>query len=145
MFSLPMWIVWLVLCGLFFLIEIFTISFLMFWPGVAAFVSFILACLNVSTSIQITVFCILSILLILLTKPLTNKFFKTKETTTNANSVIGKQGIVLKVIDNLNYKGQVKVAGEIWSAVSSKDEIIPVDSKIEVEAIDGVKVKVKKI
>ncbi|MEG1705669.1 MAG: NfeD family protein [Clostridia bacterium] len=145
MFTLPMWITWLILCGIFFLIEIFTVTFLMFWPGVAAFVAFILAILNVPTSIQITVFALLSIILIIFTKPLTNKLFKTKETTTNAKSVIGKQGIVLKVIDNLNCKGQVKVAGEIWSAFSSNDEIIPIDSIIEVEAIDGVKVKVKKV
>lgn len=145
MFSLPMWITWLILCGLFFLIEIFTITFLMFWPGVAAFVAFILATLNVSTQIQITVFAILSIILILLTKPLTAKLFKTSETPTNARSIIGKRGVVLKTIDNLNCKGQVKVAGEIWSAISSTDEIIPVDTNVEIESIDGVKIKVKKI
>jgi membrane protein implicated in regulation of membrane protease activity len=140
-----MWITWLILCGFFFLIEIFTIAFLMFWPGVAAFVAFILAILNVPTQIQITVFAILSILLILLTKPLTNKLFKTKDTPTNARSIIGKNGIVLKTIDNLNCKGQVKVAGEIWSAASSTDEIIPVDTSVVVESIDGVKIKVKKV
>lgn len=145
MFSLPMWITWLILCGFFFLIEIFTITFFMFWPGVAAFIAFILAVLNVPTQIQITVFAMLSIILILLTKPLTSKLFKTKETPTNARSIIGKRGIVLKAIDNLNCKGQVKVAGEIWSAISSTDEIIPVDGNVEVEAIDGVKVKVRKI
>lgn len=145
MFSLPMWITWLILCGFFFLIEIFTITFLMFWPGVAAFIAFILAILNVPTQIQITIFALLSIILILLTKPLTSKLFKTKDTTTNARSVIGKRGVVLKSIDNLNCKGQVKVAGEIWSATSTTDEIIPVDANIEVESIYGVKVKVKKI
>ena len=145
MFSLPMWITWLILCGFFFLIEIFTISFLMFWPGVAAFVAFILAILEVPTNIQVTVFAILSIVLILLTKPLTSKLFKTKDHITNVRSIIGKRGVVLKTIDNLNCKGQVKVSGEIWSAISSTDEIITVDTKIEIEAIDGVKVKVKKI
>lgn len=145
MFSLPMWIIWLILCGFFFIVEIFTISFLLFWPGVAAFFAFILATLNVSTQTQITTFSILSIILILLMKPITNKVFKTTETTTNARTVIGKSGVVLKTIDNLNCKGQVKVAGEIWSAISSTDEIIPMNSIIEVEEIDGVKVKVKKI
>lgn len=145
MFSLPMWITWLILCGFFLLIEIFTMTFLMLWPGIAAFIAFILATLNASTQTQITVFALLSIILIILTKPLTNKFFKTKETTTNARTIIGKCGVVLKSIDNLNCKGQVKVAGEIWSAISSTDEIIPVDANIEVEAIDGVKLKVKKI
>jgi len=145
MFSLPMWITWLILCGFFFLVEIFTISFLMFWPGVAAFVAFILAILNVPTHIQITVFAILSIILILLTKPLTNKLFKTKDTLTNVRSIIGKRGVVLKTIDNLNCKGQVKVAGEIWSAISTTDDIITIDTNVEIEAIDGVKVKVRKI
>lgn len=145
MFSLPMWLIWLLLCGFFFLIEIFTISFMMFWPGVSAFVAFILATLGVPVPIQVTVFCILSILLIIFTKPLTEKLFKTKDTVTNAKTVVKKRGVVLKSIDNLNCKGQVKVAGEIWSAISENDEIIPVDANIEVIAIDGVKLRVKKV
>ena len=36
-----MWVVWLILCGVFLLIEIFTVSFLMFWPGIGAFLAFI--------------------------------------------------------------------------------------------------------
>lgn len=144
MFSLPMWITWLILCGFFLIIEIFTITFFMFWPGVSAFIAFILAISGVPTEVQITVFSILSIILMLLTKPLTDKLFKTKETPTNAKSIIGKQGIVLKAIDNLNCKGQVKVAGEVWTAISSTNEIIPVDANIEVEEIDGVKLKVKR-
>jgi membrane protein implicated in regulation of membrane protease activity len=145
MFSLPIWAIWLILCGLFLLIETFTISFLMFWPGLAAFVAFILAILNFNLNIQIAVFSILSIVLIFSTKPLIKRFLKENHTITNAKTVIGKQGIVLKEIDNLYSKGQVKISGEVWSASSETDDIIPIDSTVEVTAIDGVKVRVKKV
>ncbi len=142
---MPMWSIWLILSGFFFILEIFTISFLLFWPGIAAFIAFILAILGFSVTVQITVFAVLSIILIIFTKPLLAKFVKTTTTPTNIDSVIGKRGVVLKAIDNINCKGQVKVAGEVWSATHETDEIIPVDTKVEVVSTSGVKVKVKKV
>ena len=60
---------------------------------------------------------------------------------TNAYSIIGKIGIVTKEINPNLGIGQVKIAGEVWSAKS--DEIIPVGKEIEVIEINGVKAVVK--
>ena len=38
---LPMWALWLIASGVFFLGEIFTVSFLLFWPGIGAFLAFL--------------------------------------------------------------------------------------------------------
>ncbi|MCI8352365.1 MAG: NfeD family protein [Clostridia bacterium] len=62
---------------------------------------------------------------------------------TNAYSVIGKTGIVTKEINSNLGIGQVKIAGEVWSAKA--DEIIPVGEEIEVLEINGVKAVVKPI
>jgi membrane protein implicated in regulation of membrane protease activity len=72
------------------------------------------------------------------------KFTKNEKTVpTNFFSLAGKQGIVTKKIDCNNSTGQVKVKGELWSAIS--DEDIEKDAKVKVLSIDGVKLKVEKI
>lgn len=139
-----MWVVWLILCGVFLLIEIFTVSFLMFWPGIGAFLAFITSLITDNEVIQIAVFVISTTLMIIFMKPLVKKFFKNNDNTKmNNSSLIGKTGIVVKDIDTINSIGQVKVNGELWSAFT-EDENIKSGSTVSVLAIEGVKLKVKK-
>ena len=140
-----MWVVWLILCGVFLLIEIFTVSFLMFWPGIGAFLAFITSLITDNEVTQIAVFVISTTLMIIFMKPLVKKFFKNNDNTKmNNSSLIGKTGIVVKDIDTINSIGQVKVNGELWSAFT-EDENIKSGSTVSVLAIEGVKLKVKKI
>ena len=99
-----------------------------------------------SILIQSIVFVISSTLLLIFTRPLVNKFIKVpKEIKTNAYSIIGKKGIVISKINNIEGNGQVKIDGEIWSAKSLTDEDIPENSDVEIVEIDGVKAVVKKV
>ncbi len=147
MFGLPIWIIWLILCGLFLIIEIFNISFLFIWPGIGSFLAFICSILGFSVEIQIAVFSISTILMIIFMKPIVKKLFKNKDDTKMNNmSIIGKTGVVISDINNITNFGQVKVCGEIWSAISYDDnEQISVGSKIIVKDIQGVKLKVQKV
>ena len=117
---LPMWAIWLIASGIFFLGEIFTISFLLFWPGVGAFLAFLTSLIvPENLLVQIVVFVASTILMIIFTKPLINKLFKNKDNTSMNNSaVLGKKGIVIKKMDKDNPVGQVKVNGELWSAIN---------------------------
>lgn len=93
--------------------------------------------------IQTTVFLITSTALLFLTKPFVKRFSNKDSIKTNAYSIIGKTGIVVKNIDPKKGCGQVKIGTEIWSAKTVNDEEIPYGSEIEVVEIDGVKVVVK--
>ena len=64
---------------------------------------------------------------------------------TNAYSIIGKKGIVISKINNIEGNGQVKIDGDVWSAKSVDDTDIPKDTEIEIVEIDGVKAVVKKV
>lgn len=142
---IPIWAIWLILSGVFLLLEIFTVSFLMFWPGIGALLAFITSLITPNIGIQVGVFTISTIILIVFTKPLTKKFFKTKDTSMNNNAIIGKKGTVIKSIKNSESKGQVKVDGELWSAIIAENEKpLKEGDSIIVEKIDGVKLKVKK-
>ena len=139
-----MWPFWLIIAGLCLVIEIYTVGFFIFWFGIGALLALLVSFITNNLFIQIAVFLISSSLLVILTKPLMKKFIKNEKTVpTNFFSLSGKKGIVTEKIDSVNSTGQVKVKGELWSAIS--DEDIEKDSKIKVLNVDGVKLKVKKI
>ena len=142
---LPMWAFWLIIASICFLVEIFTVTFMMFWPGLSAIIVMVLALVNIPTTAQVIIFAVLSIILLIFTKPLTKKLFKSSTVETNVNSIIGKKGIVQVDINNYDSTGKVKVEGELWTAITDDSEIIKAGEQITVLSIDGVKLKVKKI
>ena len=145
MFGLPLWAIWLILCGIFLLIEIFNISFLLIWPGIGSFFAFIASILGASIEIQIAVFAITTTIMIIFMKPLVKKLFKNKDDTKmNNNAMIGKKGIVIKEINPLEETGQVKVAGELWSAITLDNTKIQINEIVKVTKVEGVKLVVTK-
>lgn len=134
-----MWYIWLIAAGIFFIIEIATVGFLIFWLGIGALLAMCTSFFIEDIFIQTLVFVVSSIILIFLTKPLISKYVdKDKPVSTNAYSVLGKKGIVIIPIDNLSGTGQVKVDGEVWSAKSTGSDI-PAGTEVEIQKIDGVK------
>ena len=73
-------------------------------------------------------------------KPLLKKCFRVKPVATNADTVIGLEGVVSESINNLEARGQVKVRGQVWSARSA-DEAVTFDEGdiVRVLRIEGVK------
>lgn len=140
-----MWQFWLIACGFFFVGEIFTIGFLLFWFGVGAIFAMITSLFTSNIIVQTIIFLVTSTLLIFFTKPLVNKFTKKDNVLTNVYSVIGKKAIVTEEINNISSKGQIKISGEIWSALSINTDTIPVDTKVKVVEIKGVKAVVTPI
>lgn len=138
-----MWYIWLIAAGIFFIVEIATTGFLIFWLGIGALFAMCVSFITDVLFIQTLVFVITSILFIFLTKPLLSKYVdKDKAVPTNAYSVLGKKGIVTVPINSLDGTGQVKVDGEIWSAKSSNNVDIPINTEVEILKIDGVKLVV---
>ena len=140
-----MWQIWLLLAGLFFIGEMITVGFLIFWLGIGALLAMIVSFFTTNIIIQTAVFVISSIILILATKPFVKRFVDVKKTNTNVFSIIGKKALVIKKIDPINAKGQIKVNSEIWSAESENGEKIEEGSEVEIIRINGVKAIVKKV
>lgn len=138
-----MWQIWLIASGVFFILEIFTIGFLVFWLGVAALLAMLISFLTDSIIIQTTVFVVSSALLIFATRPLVNKITKKDTVPTNVYSIVGKKGIVIEDIDWATGKGQIKSEGEVWSAKTREQINISKGTEVEIESIDGVKVFVR--
>lgn len=139
-----MWQFWIILAGLFFVIEMATTGFLVFWFGIGSLAAMVVSLFTTNIAIQTAVFVFSSAILLFFTRPLVNKFTKDdKEVQTNAYSIIGKKGIVIKSIDPISGQGQVKVGTEVWSAKSLEDKKIEKGCEVEITQIDGVKAVVK--
>lgn len=142
-----MWIFWLILAGACFIIEMITIGFFIFWFGIGALLAMITSFIVPGNIfIQALVFTVSSVGLLILTKPLVEKFTKKdKKLETNAYSIIGKKGIVVQDINPTFGVGQIKVAGEVWSAKTNDGSKIEKGSEIEIINIDGVKAVVETV
>lgn len=140
-----MWSLWLIAAGVFFVVEIATTGFLIFWLGIGSLIAMLTSFITDSIIIQTVVFVISSCILIPLTKPLADKFTGKKAVPTNSYSLINKHGIVTVDINPMEAVGQVKVNGEIWSAKTDDGSVITKGTEIEVVKIDGVKLIVSPI
>ena len=139
-----MWQFWIILAGIFFIIEMATVGFLVFWFGIGALIAMIISLFTSNLAIQTAVFVFSSAILLFFTRPFVDKFTKKEnEVQTNAYSIIGKKGIVIKDIDPISGKGQVKIGTEVWSAKSKDDRKIEKGLEVEVLEIEGVKAVVK--
>ena len=136
-----MWPVWLVLAGIFFILEIATTGFLVFWLGIGSLLAMITSLFTDNLIIQMVVFIFSSTLLIIFTKPFVTKFITKDGDTlaTNVNSIIGKNAIVTKEINTTLGVGQIKVEGQDWSAKCDSDDIIEKGTEVEILAVSGVK------
>ena len=88
-----------------------------------------------------TTFAVLGIILLFTTRPILKRILPTQRARTNIDRVIGMNGLVTEEIKK-NQVGEVKVDGKRWSAISNKK--IAVGETVVVDAIDGVKLVVRK-
>lgn len=140
-----MWIIWLVSVIVFAVIEMANASFFIIWFAIGSLGAMIASLFISSIAVQFFIFIIISTTLLLLTHKITKKFFHSKPIyKTNIDTVKNAQGIVIEEINNMKGTGQVKVKGEIWSALSASDEIIAMNASIIVSEVKGVKLVVNR-
>ena len=83
-------IFWLVAFGALLLIEILTLGLTTIWFAVGALAAFLLALLHVPLMLQIVVFIVVSVLMLIFTRPVMTKYLNKKTTKTNAESLVGR-------------------------------------------------------
>ena len=138
-----MYIFWAAAIILFGIAEAVTAQLVSIWFLIGAIAALIAAFCGANLIIQIIVFIAVSILALVITRPLVKKYINPKKEHTNADRVIGQVGIVAEDIDNIKATGQVKTDGKIWTARATDNSIIPSGSEVIIEKIDGVKLIVK--
>ena len=136
--------IWIVILVILILVELLTMGLTTIWYAGGALVACILAVAGAPLWAQIVAALVVSIILLLTTRPIAVKYFNKDRVRTNAESLIGHIAIVMSDIDNLQGIGLVNVGGQEWSARSSDDDVrIPSGSVVEILSISGVKLIVR--
>lgn len=123
--------------------EVLTVGLTFVWFAVGAAAGLIAAVLGAPIWLQFVVFLGVSALTLALVRPVAARLLATDRVATNADRVIGKTALVTERIDNVQGKGLVNIAGQIWSARSEHNVVIPEGSEVKVLRIEGVKVFVE--
>ena len=94
--------------------------------------------------LQAVWFVVVSVVALILTRPLVKKFVNGRTVATNADRNIGRIGLVTERIDNLAATGCVRIDGVDWTARSTADDrVIGEGAQVVIREIQGVKLIVE--
>ena len=137
--------IWLIAMVVLLVIEGIVPGLVSIWFAAGALVALLAAWLGAPLWLQIVLFILVSLVLLLLTRPLAKKYVNSRTTPTNADRIIGQDCIVKEEIDNLRGTGAVAVDGKVWTArMDTQDGRAPVGSVVQAVRIEGVRLIVKK-
>ncbi len=138
-------IVWLGTAVLMGLVEAATFNFVAIWFAVGAVAAIIPASFRLPLPVQLAIFTLVSVLSLIFTRPFVHSFIKTKRTRTNADSLVGRIGVVLVPLTGEDAVGRVTVGGQDWAAVSEDGQPIDEGEKVLIKDIVGVRLVVEKL
>ena len=136
-------ICWLVVFILLILIELATMGLTTIWFAGGAVAGFVASMLGANVVIQAAAFFAVSILLLFFTRPFAVRYINSNKTKTNVDGLIGQEALVLEEINNIRETGCARLEGKEWTARSMNVTVIPKDTVVTVERIEGVKLIVK--
>ncbi|MBR6615928.1 MAG: NfeD family protein [Lachnospiraceae bacterium] len=137
---------WLVVIVAFVAIELNTMALTTIWFAGGALAAFFAAYAGFSIKAQLVVFLIVSLIMLIFTRPFASKFINKGTVKTNAESLIGKKARVTVEINNQLSQGAAVVGGQEWTARAEEDEsVISTGTMVTIKEIRGVKLIVEPI
>lgn len=130
---------WLAVAAVMIVVEIISLGLTTIWFAGGALIAALVAYLDGGWFVQIILFGVVSLVLLIFTRPIAQKHLMKKSEKTNVESLVGMTCYVTELIDNIHGKGTVRLNGLDWSARSENGESISVDTEVVVKAINGVK------
>ena len=137
-----MFIIWLVITGLFLVLELMTAALCSIWFAAGSAAALIACVLGGPLWLQILLFFVVSAVCFVLLYPRIKRHINQKKTPTNADMTIGQVCVVTQVIDNVSGTGSVTTGGKTWTARSLTGEIIEEGRLVRAIRIEGVKLMV---
>lgn len=137
-------LIWTIFVVAFIVLEAATVQFVCIWFAGGAFAALITAMCNANFWVQISVFVIVSALLLIFTRRLIRRLKAKEPLKTNTDALIGQTAVVVEPVSNLNSCGAVRVGAMVWSARSENGEDIENGASVTIKKIDGVKLIVEK-
>ena len=136
--------VWLAITIICVVVEAITMGLTVIWFAFGGLAALVAGLLGAELWLQIVCFLLVTVLMLVLTRPWALRFLKPGLNKTNVDAIPGKMGKVTEKLLPLEGKGQVKIDGQIWSA-KVEDVITTVEEGaiVTVVRVEGVKVVVR--
>jgi membrane protein implicated in regulation of membrane protease activity len=131
------WWLWFGLAAVFIIGEVFTEGFFLLWFGIGAGISGVLALAGVGPAVQWAVFVVVSGALFAVSRRFAERVTHKQPPGIGADRLIGRRGVVLEQIDNMQSVGKVRIDKEEWRAESEDESVIESGTRIEVIRLDG--------
>ena len=150
-FEQYMWIVWLALMIVMVIVECMGPALVSIWFAAGALVSLILSLFSLIPGVtipwwvQVIVFVVVSAITLCALRPLSKRYLKRNTISSNVDSLVGKRGLLEEEIKPFE-PGVCRINDVSWTAISTNGkETIAAKSVVEVVAIQGNKLLVKKV
>ena len=138
--GINMTVVWLIAMVVLLIVEGVIPGLVSIWFAAGALVALLLSLIGAPLWLQGTAFLIVSLALLVLTRPLAKKYVNSRTTPTNADRIIGRDCVVTEEIDNLRGTGAVSVDGKTWTArLERVDGKAPKGAVVKALRIEGVR------
>src|SRR5919109_646508 len=112
---MPGWAIWLIVATALVGVEVFSITFLFGPLAVAALLAALMAAVGFGPAIQLVVFAAAAVASLAVLRPIAIAHVRTEiPARTGTAALVGQTALVLERVDA--NAGQVKLAGEVWSA-----------------------------
>jgi membrane protein implicated in regulation of membrane protease activity len=131
------WLIWLIVAGVFAVVEVTTLTLVLGMLAVSAAGASVVAALGAPAAAQVAVFAAGSIVLLAVVRPVAKRHrHMPVAIRTGAAALVGRRGTALSEIDQ--HGGQVRIGGEVWSARSyDETQVIPAGASVDIAQIDG--------
>lgn len=127
------WLGVMILCSV---VEALTMTLTTVWFAAAALVMIFVAMLPVPLPAQLLLFVLLSVLLLIFTRPFALKFLNIKKTATNSDSLIGTR-CRLSTAVTPDEKGTVRLKGVEWSVATADGSLLEAGRDCVIKEIQG--------
>lgn len=143
-FRLTMTAFWVAATVILLIVEGMAPGLVSIWFAIGAFAAMIASVFGAPLWLQIVWFFVVSVVTLLLTRPLAKKYVNGRAVPTNADMAIGQDCVVTEDINNVLGTGAVTVGGKTWTArMEAPDGKAHKGSVLRVVRIDGVKLIVE--
>ena len=136
---------WIVVAVAMAVVEAATVQLVSVWFVGGALAAIVVKLLGGPLWAQVLAFGLVTLLLLLLLRPLVKQYLNKDTTKTNVDALVGRKALVIERIDNLQATGRIKLDGADWTARSVDGTVIEEQSEVVIRSVQGVKALVEKI
>ena len=131
------WILWLVLFLGLAAVETLTLDLFFLMLSVGALAALVATFAGAGLVLQIVVFAVVSLLMILLVRPLAVRHLRKgpADQLNNIDRLVGATALALEPVTA--HSGTVKIGGDTWTARSADGAALPAGARLSVARIDG--------